>query len=149
MRRVALLLTVMAVTLVVVNGVALALSKEGTDGADTLRGTPEADKIRGLSGNDTLRGSAGNDTVYGNQGKDTIYGGHGDDILRGRKGGDSIVGGTGEDTIYISTGYNQTVEAADGETDAIFLCSRPDPGKTDWAVTVDYDAKDKLIRGAC
>jgi hypothetical protein len=41
MRRVALLLTVMAVTLVVVNGVALAVSKEeGTDGADTLRGTP-------------------------------------------------------------------------------------------------------------
>src|SRR5215217_599183 len=149
MRRVALLLTVMAVTLVVVNGVAVAVSKEGTDGDDTLRGTPEADKIRGLSGNDTLIGRGGNDTVYGNQGMDTIYGGHGEDSLRGERGADSIVGGTGEDTIYIGTGYNQTIEVADGETDAIFLCSRPDPGQTDWAVTVDYDAKDKLIRGAC
>ncbi len=34
MRRVALLLTVIAVTLVVVNGTALAVSKEGTDSAE-------------------------------------------------------------------------------------------------------------------
>src|SRR5687767_11328906 len=76
MRRVVLLLTVMAVTLVVVSGVAVAVSiKKGTDGADTLRGTLKADQIRALSGNDTIIGRGGNDTVYGNQGKDTIYGG--------------------------------------------------------------------------
>ncbi len=71
------------------------------------------------------------------------------DSLRGERGADSIVGGTGEDTIYVGTGYNQTVEAADGESDAIFLCLRPDPGQTSSAVTVYYDAKDELIGGAC
>jgi Ca2+-binding RTX toxin-like protein len=107
------------------------------------------DTIYGGHGDDILWGRKGDDSIYGSDGDHTIYGNNGQDSLRGERGGDSIVGGTGEDTIYISTGYNQTVEAADGETDAIFLCSRPDPGKTDWAVTVDYDAKDKLIPGAC
>ena len=39
MRRVVLLLTVMAATLVVASGVALAVTKIGTDGPNTLRGT--------------------------------------------------------------------------------------------------------------
>ena len=47
MRRVILLLTVMAVTLVLASGVALAVNKIGTDGPDTLRGTNEADSLLG------------------------------------------------------------------------------------------------------
>ena len=38
MRRVILLLAVMAATLVVASGVALAVTKIGTNGPDTLRG---------------------------------------------------------------------------------------------------------------
>ena len=41
MRRVILLLTLMAATLVVASGVALAVNKIGTNGPDTLRGPTE------------------------------------------------------------------------------------------------------------
>ncbi len=54
MRRAILLLTAMAVVLVVVGGVALAVSKTGTNGADTLKGDDTA--------NDRLAGGAGTDT---------------------------------------------------------------------------------------
>jgi hypothetical protein len=43
MRRLILLLTAMAVTLVVASGVAWAVKKGGTYGPDTLRGTNGAD----------------------------------------------------------------------------------------------------------
>jgi hypothetical protein len=102
----------MATLVLVLGGVALAVSKKGTGAADTLRGTPKADQIRALSGNDTIIGRGGNDTVYANQGKDAIYGGAGDDILWDGKGDDSIYRGDGDDTIYGNNG--QTACAARG-----------------------------------
>src|SRR5215217_5170259 len=65
MRRVILLLTVMAATLVVASGVAWAVNKIGTNGPDTLRGTNGADNLLGNGGNDVLFGLAGRDTLLG------------------------------------------------------------------------------------
>ena len=48
MRRVILLLTVMAATLVVASGVALAVTKIGGPGPDVLRGTHGDDRLVGL-----------------------------------------------------------------------------------------------------
>jgi hypothetical protein len=48
MRRIILLLTVMAAALVVASGVALAANLNGTDRADTLVGTPRGDSIKGF-----------------------------------------------------------------------------------------------------
>ena len=45
MRRLILAFAVMAVTLVVAGGVALAVNKVGTDGPDTLRGTNGDDNL--------------------------------------------------------------------------------------------------------
>ncbi len=50
MRRVILLLTVMAATLVLASGLAWAVNKVGTNGPDTLRGTNEADNLLGRGG---------------------------------------------------------------------------------------------------
>ena len=47
MRRLVLLLTAMALTLVPASGVALAVNKVGTNGPDTLRGTNGADNLKG------------------------------------------------------------------------------------------------------
>jgi len=47
MRRLVLLLTAMALTLVLASGVALAVNKVGTNGPDTLRGTNGADNLKG------------------------------------------------------------------------------------------------------
>src|SRR3712207_4790242 len=71
-RRAILLFTMMAVTLVVTSGVALAVTKIGSNGPDTLRGT---------NGDDNLFGKGGNDTLFGLNGKDNLVGGTGKDIV--------------------------------------------------------------------
>ena len=54
MRRTIVLMATMALTLLVASGVALAVTKIGTDGPDTLRGTNGADQLVGKGGNDVL-----------------------------------------------------------------------------------------------
>jgi hypothetical protein len=50
MRRTIVLLATMALTLLVASGVALAVTKIGTNGPDTLRGTSGADNLVGNEG---------------------------------------------------------------------------------------------------
>ena len=47
MRRTIVLLATMALTVLVASGVALAVTKIGTDGPDTLKGTDGADSLLG------------------------------------------------------------------------------------------------------
>jgi hypothetical protein len=59
MRRLILAFAVMAVTLVVAGGVALAVNKIGSNGPDTLRGTNGDDNLRACLVNDRVgRGGA-------------------------------------------------------------------------------------------
>ncbi len=58
MRRLILLLTVMAAALVLASGVALAVTKIGGPGPNTLRGTNGPDNLLGRGGNDVLFGAA-------------------------------------------------------------------------------------------
>ncbi len=86
----------MAVTLVVVAGVALAASKTGTNQANTLAGTANPDKIAGGGGNDTIDGKQGNDILFGDHGNsDTIMGGADDDFINSTDsvGGDQVNAG--------------------------------------------------------
>src|SRR5215210_6936493 len=103
MRRLVLLLTAMALTLVLASGVALAVNKVGTNGPDTLRGTNGADNLLGRGGKDILLALAGNDNLHGGPGKDIVLGGNergfsgGDKNLLG--GSDNILGGEGNDLV--------------------------------------------------
>jgi Ca2+-binding RTX toxin-like protein len=100
MRRILLLLAMMALTLLVASGVALAVVKEGGPGRDTLIGT---------NGSDTLSGKGGIDRIEGRGGKDVISGGPGNDerqndepesgVLSGGRGADVISGGAGDDLL--------------------------------------------------
>ena len=116
MRRTLLLLATMALTLLVASGVALAVTKIGTDGPDTLRGTNKADNLAGRGGNDKLLALAGKDNLLGGSGKDAIYGGTrripmlgekhaiggpGNDAILGGVASDVLVGGDGNDFIYV------------------------------------------------
>ncbi len=49
MRRTIVLLATMALTLLVASGVALAVTKVGTNGPDTLRGTNRADNLQAMA----------------------------------------------------------------------------------------------------
>jgi hypothetical protein len=79
MRRTIVLLATMALTLLVASGVALALTRIGTDGPNTLRGTKGDDNLIGKGGNDILLSLAGDDTLLGGPGKDVVTCGSGID----------------------------------------------------------------------
>jgi Ca2+-binding RTX toxin-like protein len=110
MRRVILLLTMMAATLVVASGVALAVNKIGTNGPDTLKGTNRADKLLGKGGDDVLFSLAGRDNLLGEEGKDWVLGGNeqrplgGDKNLVGGPGNDGVLGGEDSDTLTGNSG---------------------------------------------
>ncbi len=115
MRRIVLLLTVMAATLVVASGVAMAVNKIGINGPDTLRGTNGDDNLSGRGGNDVLYSLAGRDNLLGGPGKDcllcvtqenrffagdkNLVGGPGNDFIWAGKGSDNVAGGEGNDLL--------------------------------------------------
>jgi hypothetical protein len=88
-RRAILLVAMMALTLLVASGVALAVNKIGTDGPDTLRGINGSDNLMGLDGNDVLFALGGNDNLLGGEGKDWVLGGND----RRPSGGDKTLAG--------------------------------------------------------
>ena len=143
MRRLVLLLTAMALTLLVASGVAWAVNKVGTNGPDTLRGTNRAYKLAGRGGNDILLGLAGNDKLEGGRGKDIVNGGslarpfggkksldggRSNDAVQGGLGPDNLVGGRGND--YMVDGDFGRVQREDklsggGGNDVIIVVNRP------------------------
>jgi Ca2+-binding RTX toxin-like protein len=121
MRRVILVLAVMAATLVAASGIALAVNKIGTNGPDTLRGTNGADNLDGRAGNDTLFGLGGRDNLRGGSGKDLVFGGSerrlsgGDKNLVGGRGNDVVLGGLGSDNILGEEGNDFVADGPDGD----------------------------------
>ena len=96
MRRTILLLVTMALTLLVASGVALAVTRIGTDGPDTLRGTRGSDQLLGMGGSDWINGRPGDDVILGGRGGDTLI----DGPLR-EFAVDTLEGGAGNDDLVI------------------------------------------------
>jgi Ca2+-binding RTX toxin-like protein len=100
MRRAVLLLATMSLVVLAAGGVALAVTKVGTDGPDTLRGTNGADNLIGKGGNDKLIALRGRDNLIGGPGKDFVIGySRGDKNLVGGSGNDAVIGSKGSDNI--------------------------------------------------
>jgi len=133
MRRGIFLLTVMAVTLVVASGVALAAVVNctagqpclGTNKDDTLRGTEEPDEMNAKQGDDWLFGLAGADFMLGDDlvplaetvtdGNDKLYGHKGEDELVGFGGNDVLDGGGSADDIdAVERSLNQGEDTVSG-----------------------------------
>ena len=110
MRRTIVLFTTMALTLLVASGVALAVTKIGTNSPDTLRGTNKADNLLGNGDNDVLYALGGRDNLLGGEGKDWVLGGNerrafgGNKNLLGGRGNDGVNGGIGSDTALGGSG---------------------------------------------
>ena len=117
MRRTILLLATMALTLFVASGVALAVTKIGTDGPDFLMGTNGDDTLIGKGGNDDLLAKGGNDTLLGGPGRDNVLGGYeyiafpsgGEKHLLGGPGNDRVNGGSGFDNIVGEAGNDYLI----------------------------------------
>ena len=108
MRRVGLVLLMMAVALAVGGGVALAAVKYGTEGRDFLVGTNDEDVLHGRGGSDGIAGKEGDDVLHGDDGNDFMHGGRvgwgmaadGKDKLYGGDGSDCMFGGSEGDVLY-------------------------------------------------
>ena len=70
MKRTIVLFATMVLSLLVVSGMALAVTKIGTDRADTLMGTKGSDVLSGRGHTDWIDGRAGNDVIKGGPGND-------------------------------------------------------------------------------
>src|SRR5215210_6247266 len=108
MRRTILLLATMALTLLVASGAALAVTKIGTNGPDTLRGTNKADNLVGRGGNDILYGLRGRDNLVGGEGKDWVVGGSPQD--QSAEGDKNLVGGSGNDALLAGGGNDEIID---------------------------------------
>ena len=123
MRRTILLLSTMALTLLVASGVALAVTKIGGPGPNTLRGTNGSDTLIGKGGNDVLYALAGKDNLLGGEGKDWLLtgvsralggtknsaGGPGNDGVAGGLGSDNVLGGKGNDFVLGDKGSDSAL----------------------------------------
>jgi Ca2+-binding RTX toxin-like protein len=123
-RRAILLVAMMAVSLLLASGVALAITKIGTDGPDTLRGTNGDDTLVGKGANDVLFALGGKDNLLGGEGKDWVAGGDeripfgGDKNLLGGPGNDGVQGGIGSDNALGGSG-NDFVHGDNGPDSVI------------------------------
>jgi len=116
-RRAILLVAMMALTLLVASGVALAINKIGTNGPDTLMGTNGNDNLLGLGGNDDIFGLKGRDNLLGGPGKDWVIAGgfedqsaEGDKNLEGGPGNDGILAGQGSDNVLAGGGNDEIID---------------------------------------
>lgn len=120
MRKIIILAAMLAMALVAAVP-ALAVTKDGGSGNDTLLGTNGRDALSGGSGNDILYGYGAADALSGGSGSDSIYGGLGQDTISGGSGGDFIDDGNDgvRDTIDCGSGTD-TVRADD--VDILYGC---------------------------
>jgi Ca2+-binding RTX toxin-like protein len=68
MRRITLLVAMVAGVLVLASGVALAANIVGNNNPNLLNGTQQSDNIAGAAGNDTINALGGNDRAFGDSG---------------------------------------------------------------------------------
>ncbi len=105
-RRMAIMLAVMGPMVMAFAGVALAVTKTGDNGPNTLVGTAENDTLRGLGGADELIGRGDSDRLFGGSGRDLINARE-----RGEAEDDRVDCGAGRDTVLTDNTTEDTILA--------------------------------------
>jgi hypothetical protein len=113
MRNGMLLLAIVAVSVMLASGIALAESLTGTNGDDRLMGT---------DGRDHISGGGGHDLIIGRGGRDALYGDSGRDVLRGGRADDDMQGGLRADRLFAGGGNDDFVNVIDGHPDDFVDC---------------------------
>jgi Ca2+-binding RTX toxin-like protein len=121
-RRALLILATMGLGVLLLGGVALADTIDGTSGPDDLVGTDKDDVIHARGGKDYLSGLAGPDLLYAGAGNDTVVGREGNDRIYGNTGSDELFGEEGNDTINSAgDGVRDIVKCGQGDADTAYV----------------------------
>ena len=121
-RRALLILATMGLGVLLLGGVALAKTIDGTKGADDLVGTDQEDVIHASEGKDYVSGLAAGDVLYAGTGDDTVVGRDGYDRIYGNAGTDRLFGNHGNDTIYSAGDRRKDfVKCGQGEADTAYV----------------------------
>ena len=125
-RRTLLIMASIMLGVLLLGGVALADTIDGTSGPDDLVGTDKDDVIHGSGGNDYVSGLASSDLLYAGAGNDTVVGREGNDRIYGNTGSDTLFGEEGNDTINSSGDQTKDVVKCGQGTDTVYV------DKIDW-----------------
>jgi Ca2+-binding RTX toxin-like protein len=125
-RRALLIMATMGLGVLLLGGVALADTIDGTSGPDDLVGTDK---------DDVIHASGGADYVSGLAAPDLLYAGAGDDTVVGRDGNDRIYGNTGSDVLY-GNHNNDTINSDGDQEKDVVKCGL---GKDDTAYVDEID----------
>jgi Ca2+-binding RTX toxin-like protein len=121
-RRALLIMATMGLGVLLLGGVALADTIDGTSGPDDLVGTDQDDVIHASEGKDYVSGLAGPDVLYAGAGNDTVVGRDDNDRIYGNAGSDTLYGNNENDTIYSAgDGVRDVVKCGQGEKDTAFV----------------------------
>ena len=132
MRRTAVLLAPMVLSLLLASGVALAVTKIGTDGPDNLMGTKGSDDLLGRGDTDWISGLGGNDVISGGPGHDDPLSSQAIGSLDGGRGADVISGGPGRDDLWDGPWPSDSaVDILDGGGGSDFLGAENRPAARD------------------
>jgi Ca2+-binding RTX toxin-like protein len=125
MKRLSIILAVMALALTMGAGVAYAANVQcdggvcvGTPEDDEITGSQQRDEIFGLEGDDDIRARGGFDVVKADGGRDELRGGEQGDTLRGGAGRDIVIGGQGIDRMF-GNANDDEIDAADNNRDGL------------------------------
>jgi Ca2+-binding RTX toxin-like protein len=145
-----LLLTVLAATLALASGVALAVTRQGGPGNDVVLGTAGPDDLGGGSGSDAIIGFGGKDVMWGGllpprpgelpppevgpNNDDSMIGGSDNDMLRPNMGSDRIVGGSGDDILTDGENAGGSYDILKGGPGNDVLYPLNDPARQDLSV---------------
>ena len=121
-RRVLLIMATMGLGVLLLGGVAIADTIDGTSGPDDLVGTDNEDVIHASGGADYVSGLAGPDLLYAGAGNDTVVGRDGNDRIYGNAGTDTLYGNNENDTINSAgDGVRDVVKCGQGKKDTAFV----------------------------
>src|SRR5687768_1032542 len=126
-RRALLIMATMGLGVLLLGGVALADTIDGTSGPDDLVGTDQEDVIHASGGADYVSGLAAADVLYAGAGNDTVVGREGNDRIYGNADSDTLYGNHSNDTINSAgDGVRDVVKCGQGKKDTAYV------DKEDW-----------------
>src|SRR5215204_4983997 len=121
-RRALLIMATVMLGVLLLGGVALADTIDGTSGPDDLVGTDQEDIIHASGGADYVSGLAGPDVLYAGAGNDSVVGRDGNDRIYGNTGSDRLFGNRNNDTINSSGDQERdVVKCGQGDADRAYV----------------------------